>query len=335
MFDFRTSVSRKSVLPVIEGLNGLQFHSVRLEGEDASKIGGGVVAPGADGKVGGIPVADLHTQVARDRAGAALEMAGTLPNAATEGEAKAALAAHRFFHIHAEPDPAVTAAAIAALARIERKVAAMQAAEPGFDASSPAAIHFPVAICLAITFGVTGALNMAHGEFITIRAHTGFVVRLFGPEGTLSLPVALTLALAVTLAVGVAMERPVIRHLCNRPLERRLATLGSSIAVQQVPKSVRDAGAARQAGRGTDLQRCGVDQPYPHRDLRPGTDLPGVLPLPDEAHASGARSPRGDAEPDDGGQHGDQPRPHQHADLRSGVRHRGGRPSGFMPRSRP
>ena len=167
MFDCRTSVSRKSVLPVLEGLNGLQFHPVRHEGEDASKnafdtgavpnqqaipamdcdledpcvqssalpgtdcvhprttnnipeafliskgilredfqvsrtpfgrsdgskIGGGVVALGADGKVGGIPVAELHTPVACDRACTALEMAGTLPTAATEGEAKAALAA--------------------------------------------------------------------------------------------------------------------------------------------------------------------------------------------------------------------------------------------------
>ena len=191
-----------------------------------------------DGSVGGIPVAELGTQATRDRAYTALEVAGTVPTAATDDEVAAALAAHRFFDIYAEPDPQVTTAAAAALERIDRKVAAMQAADLGLDALSLAAIYFLAAIGLAITFGVMGVINMAHGEFITIGAYTGFVVQLFVPDYTLSILIALPLAFAVTFAAGVAMERLVIRHLYRRPLETLLATFGISIALQQILKNV-------------------------------------------------------------------------------------------------
>lgn len=191
-----------------------------------------------DGAVGGFPVGALNTRAARDRAYTALEVAGTVPAAATDDEARAALAAHGFYEIYVEPDPQVTAAAAAALARIDRKVAAMQAADLGLDALSLAAIYFLAAIGLAITFGVMGVINMAHGEFITIGAYTGFVVQLFVHDYTLSLLIALPLAFAVTFGAGVAMERLVIRHLYKRPLETLLATFGISIALQQILKNV-------------------------------------------------------------------------------------------------
>lgn len=197
-----------------------------------------LVANIVDGSVGGVAVAELNTQAARDRAYTALEAAGTVPTAATDDEAKAALAAHRFFEVFVEPDATVTTAATAALAKIDRKVAAMQAADLGLDALSLAAIYFLAAIGLAITFGVMGVINMAHGEFITIGAYTGFVVQLFVPDYTLSILIALPLAFTVTFAAGVAMERLVIRHLYKRPLETLLATFGISIALQQVLKNV-------------------------------------------------------------------------------------------------
>lgn len=197
-----------------------------------------LVANVVDGKVAGIPVAELDTQAARDRAYTALETAGTVPTAATDDEAKAALAAHRFYDIYVEPDATVTTAATAALAKIDRKVAAMQAADLGLDALSLAAIYFLAAIGLAITFGVMGVINMAHGEFITIGAYTGFVVQLYVPDYTLSILIALPLAFAVTFGAGVAMERLVIRHLYKRPLETLLATFGISIALQQILKNV-------------------------------------------------------------------------------------------------
>ena len=190
------------------------------------------------GSVGGIPGAELNTQAARDRAYTALETSGAVPAAATDDEAKAALAAHRFFEVYVELDATVTAAATAALAKTDRMVAAMQAADLGLDALSLAAIYFLAAIGLAITFGVMGVLNMAHGEFITIGAYTGFVVQQFVPDYTLSILIALPLAFAVTFAAGVAMERLVIRHLYKRPLETLLATFGISIALQQILKNV-------------------------------------------------------------------------------------------------
>ena len=197
-----------------------------------------LVANIVDGKVGGVPVADLDTQAARDRAYTALEAAGTVPVAATDNEARSALAAHNFHEVYAEQDATVTTAAVAALKGIDRKVGMMQVADLGLDALSLAAIYFLAAIGLAITFGVMGVINMAHGEFITIGAYTGFVVQLFVPNYTLSILVALPLAFAVTFAAGVTMERLLIRHLYKRPLETLLATFGISIAMQQILKNV-------------------------------------------------------------------------------------------------
>ena len=190
------------------------------------------------GRVGGIAVADLNTQDARDRAYTALEVAGAVPTAATNDEAAAALADLRFFDAYVEQDPTVTDAARTALTRIDRKVGVMRAADLGLDALSLAAIYFLAAIGLAITFGVMGVINMAHGEFITIGAYTGFVVQQFVPDYTLSILIALPLAFAVTFGAGVAMERLVIRHLYKRPLETLLATFGISIALQQILKNV-------------------------------------------------------------------------------------------------
>ena len=191
-----------------------------------------------NGMVGGMALADLNTQAARDRAYTALEGAGIVPQAATDDEATAALAAHRFYDIYTEADPAVTTAATAALKSIGHKVAAMQVADLALDGISLASIYFLAAIGLAITFGVMGVINMAHGEFITMGAYTGYVVQLYVPDYTASILIALPLAFAVTFAAGVAMERLVIRHLYRRPLETLLATFGISIALQQILKNV-------------------------------------------------------------------------------------------------
>ncbi len=197
-----------------------------------------LIANLGNGMVGGVALADLNSQAARDRAYTALEVAGIVPQAATDDEASAALTAHRFVEVYTEPDPAVTAAAAAALDRIGVKVAGMQAADLALDALSLASIYFLAAIGLAITFGVMGVINMAQGEFITIGAYTGYVVQLYVADYTASILIALPLAFVVTFAAGVAMERLVIRHLYKRPLETLLATFGISIALQQVLKNV-------------------------------------------------------------------------------------------------
>ena len=207
----------------------------RLTPEDARAA---LLANLVDGMVGGVPLAELNSQAARDRAYTALEVAGVVPVAATDDEARAAIAAHVFYEVYTETDPAVTAAAKAALEAIGTKVGAMQTADLALDGLSLASIYFLAAIGLAITFGVMGVINMAHGEFITIGAYTGYVVQLYITDYTASIIVALPLAFAITFAAGVAMERVVIRHLYKRPLETLLATFGISIALQQILKNV-------------------------------------------------------------------------------------------------
>ncbi|MGC9448460.1 urea ABC transporter permease subunit UrtB [Cereibacter johrii] len=197
-----------------------------------------LVAQIRDGQVAGIPVAALDSPEARDRAYTALETQGLVPPGATEDEVTATLDRFRFLDLYAEPDPAVTEAASAALSRIGRTVGLMQAADLALDAASLASIYFLAAIGLAITFGVMRVINMAHGEFIMMGAYTGYVVQQWIADYTISILVALPLAFAVTFAAGVAMERLVIRHLYRRPLETLLATFGISIALQQLAKNI-------------------------------------------------------------------------------------------------
>jgi urea transport system permease protein len=94
------------------------------------------------------------------------------------------------------------------------------------------------AIGLAITFGVMGVINMAHGEMVMLGAYTTFVVQEvirqnFPGLFDWSIAIALPLAFLVTGLVGVAIERGIIRFLYGRPLETLLATWGLSLIIQQ------------------------------------------------------------------------------------------------------
>ncbi|WP_298437381.1 urea ABC transporter permease subunit UrtB [uncultured Jannaschia sp.] len=190
------------------------------------------------GAVAGLPVAQLDTEAARWTAYDRLVEAGTAPARPAPDAAAALIAANPITEIYDEPDPAITDAARAALAEVEARVGRAQAADLGLDALSLASIYFLAAIGLAITFGVMGVINMAHGEFIMIGAYTGYVVQRFVPDYTASLVIALPLAFLVAAAAGVALERLVIRHLAHRPLETLLATFGISVALQQVFKNI-------------------------------------------------------------------------------------------------
>ncbi len=190
------------------------------------------------GRVGSWPVAQLSTEGARDEAYDALVAEGLADPRVTEDDVSESLAAYRFYEAYTEPSVDVTTAAKAALAKSEARVAVSQAADLGLDALSLASIYFLAAIGLAITFGVMGVINMAHGEFIMMGAYTGYVVQLFIPNHTASILVAVPLAFAVTFAAGVLLERLVIRWLYHRPLETLLATFGVSIALQQLAKNI-------------------------------------------------------------------------------------------------
>ena len=190
------------------------------------------------GRVGGIPVAQLDSDEKRGAAYAALAQAGLVSPLVTEADIKTALSKHIFFDAYNEPSSDVTDTAKEALKTIEAKVAVNQVLDLTLDALSLASIYFLAAIGLAITFGVMGVINMAHGEFIMMGAYTGYVVQQIIPDHTVSIIVAIPLAFAVTFAAGVAMERLVIRWLYSRPLETLLATFGISIALQQLAKNI-------------------------------------------------------------------------------------------------
>ena len=191
-----------------------------------------------NGEVGGVAVRDLDTLEARSDAYGALEAEGTVPPRAPPDEVERIVADHVFFAEYVQPDPEVTGAAEAALGATTRSLGLYQTADLVLDGLSLASIFFLAAIGLAITFGVMGVINMAHGEFIMMGAYTGYVVQLFVPDYTASLIIALPTAFAVTFGAGVVMERLVIRHLYTRPLETLLATFGISIMLQQLAKNI-------------------------------------------------------------------------------------------------
>ena len=197
-----------------------------------------LVAAIADDQVAGTPVAALNSEAARWQAYQRLSAQGAVPPRPPEDAVATLLANTPIIEIYAEPDPEITTAAEAALAQVEARVARAQTADLALDALSLASIYFLAAIGLAITFGVMGIINMAHGEFIMIGAYTGYVVQQIVPDYTLSLIIALPLAFLTAGAAGVALERLVIRHLASRPLETLLATFGISVALQQIFKNI-------------------------------------------------------------------------------------------------
>lgn len=191
-----------------------------------------------DGAVAGVPLHRLNTDDTRRHAYLHLAAEGLVPAPIALTQVHAKVDAHQFAYVFAEPDASVTTAAQEALADIEARVALSQTVDLTLDALSLASIYFLAAIGLAITFGVMGVINMAHGEFIMLGAYTGYVVQQIVPNHTVSILIAVPLAFAVTFGAGVAMERLVIRWLYNRPLETLLATFGISIALQQLAKNI-------------------------------------------------------------------------------------------------
>jgi len=138
---------------------------------------------------------------------------------------------------------AVRDAATTAITRIEKSLAAWDAAQNVWYGLSLGSVLLLAAIGLAITFGVMGVINMAHGEMVMIGAYVTFVVQEFirtSAPGLFeySLFIALPLAFLASGAVGVAIERGVIRWLYGRPLETLLATWGISLILQQAVRSI-------------------------------------------------------------------------------------------------
>ena len=141
------------------------------------------------------------------------------------------------------PSETLAAEAEAAVAAIDRSLAAWSAAQNVWYGLSLGSVLFLAAIGLAITFGVMGVINMAHGEMVMLGAYTTFAVqetiRASAPQlFDVSLLIALPLAFLVAASVGLAMERGIIRFLYGRPLETLLATWGVSLILQQAVRSI-------------------------------------------------------------------------------------------------
>jgi len=141
--------------------------------------------------------------------------------------------------VEQERDAKIKVAAERALASIEQRIEKFQFVDKLFFGLSLGSVLLLAAIGLAITFGVMGVINMAHGEMIMLGAYTTYVVQLMMPNAIdYSLWVAIPLAFIVSGSVGVLIERGVIRHLHGRPLETLLATFGISLILQQLVRTV-------------------------------------------------------------------------------------------------
>jgi urea transport system permease protein len=134
-------------------------------------------------------------------------------------------------------------AAASAIAGVEGRLAVWASAQNVWYGVSLGSVLLLAAIGLAITFGVMGVINMAHGEMVMLGAYTTFVVQnvirgSFPGLFDWSLAIALPLAFLVAGAVGLAIERGVIRFLYGRPLETLLATWGVSLILQQAVRTI-------------------------------------------------------------------------------------------------
>lgn len=147
-------------------------------------------------------------------------------------------------------------AAQEAIAAVESHITTVNFFGTIFRGFSLGSVLLVVAIGLAITFGLMGVINMAHGELIAVGAYTTYVVQCVFADGLalspfgvkMSLPglhatgamyemyfvVALPLSFIMAALVGLALERGVIKFLYRRPLESLLATWGVSLVMQQL-----------------------------------------------------------------------------------------------------
>jgi len=148
------------------------------------------------------------------------------------------------FRYTANVDPELFKAAGEALAAIDSRLRWTGIAATLFQGISLGSVLLLAAIGLAITFGVMGVINMAHGEMIMTGAYVAFVVqqlfRTFLPPGLLDayLLVAVPVAFLFAGLLGVLLERCLIRFLYGRPLETLLATWGVSLILQQAVRSI-------------------------------------------------------------------------------------------------
>jgi urea transport system permease protein len=181
----------------------------------------------------------------------AFKKLGDLESLAALGTIRSILA-----ETEAAKDIPTALAAKKAIAAIEDHVSRINAVGTAFRGISLASVLLVVAIGLAITFGLMGIINMAHGELIAVGAYTTYIIQNVFATGlnlspfgiSISIPglhlsaggmnfyfvVALPASFLAAALVGLALERTVIQFLYRRPLESLLATWGISLVLQQL-----------------------------------------------------------------------------------------------------
>jgi urea transport system permease protein len=142
-----------------------------------------------------------------------------------------------------EPDEELRAEAQRSLSAVEGRLVKGDIAARVFSGISLGTILLLAALGLAITYGLMGVINMAHGELIMIGAYATYVVqdlfRQYAPSAfDWYLVCAIPAAFVASGLVGVALERMVIRHLYGRPLETLLATWGLSLILIQAVRTI-------------------------------------------------------------------------------------------------
>ncbi len=138
-----------------------------------------------------------------------------------------------------EPDTGVRAAAKESLDQIKQSLIVGDLLGQAFTGLSLGSILLLAALGLAITYGLLGVINMAHGEMLMLGAYATWMVQSlcqqFAPSWLAYYPLlALPVAFFITAGVGMVLERTVIRHLYGRPLETLLATWGISLMLIQL-----------------------------------------------------------------------------------------------------
>ncbi len=145
--------------------------------------------------------------------------------------------------IGSDQPPTVAKAASSAVSSIQNSLAMWSGVQNAWYGLSLGSVLLLAAIGLAITFGVMGVINMAHGEMVMLGAYTTFVVQevirtRYPALFDYSLLIAVPLAFLVSGAIGVLIERSIIRFLYGRPLETLLATWGLSLVLQQAVRTL-------------------------------------------------------------------------------------------------
>jgi urea transport system permease protein len=220
------------------------------------------------------PAADLKDRIALLRAAALLgssDKAKRLQAAGLLGQsAQAATKTLLMERLPLEAEPDVKAALQFSLAKVESRLAWGDRLGAIFSGISLGSILLLVALGLAITYGLMGVINMAHGELMMIGAYATYVVqgvfqKYFPGAFDWYLLASVPVAFLASALVGAALERSVIRFLYGRPLETLLATWGISLVLMQAVRTIFGA------------QNVGVENPS---WMSGGVQLMGNLSLP-------------------------------------------------------